>query len=38
MRSARFISMIVLGGGGAGAAALAVENLVLASISLARGE
>ena len=36
MRSARFISMIVLAA--AVAAALAVENLVLASISLARGE
>ena len=38
MRSARFISMIVLAAAGAVAAALAVENLVLASISLARGE
>ena len=38
MRSARFISMIVLAAAVAVAAALAVENLVLASISLARGE
>ena len=38
MRSARFISMIVLAAAVAVAAALAVGNLVLASISLARGE
>ena len=38
MRSARFISMIVLAAAVAVAAALAVEDLVLASISLARGE
>ena len=38
MRSARFISMIVLAAAVAVAAALAVENLVLARISLARGE
>ena len=38
MRSARFISMIVLAAAVAVADALAVENLVLASISLARGE
>ena len=38
MRSARFISMIVLAAAVAVAAALAVENLVLPSIPLARGE
>ena len=38
MRSARFISMIVLAAAVAVAAAPAVGNLVLASISLARGE
>ena len=38
MRSALFISMFVRAAGVAVAAALAVENLVLASISLARGE
>ena len=38
MRSARFISMIVLAAAVAVPAALAVGNLVLASISLARGE
>ena len=38
MRSARFISMIVLAAAVAVPAALAGEDLGLASISLARGE
>lgn len=38
MRSARFISMIVLAASVVLTAALAVENLVLASIDLVRGE
>ena len=38
MRSARFISMIVLAAAVAVAAALAVENLVLATPSRARAE
>ena len=38
MRSARFISMIVLGGRGPPPPAVGVETLPLASTSLARGE